>query len=147
MSRSPKRNMKVDTDTRTGKSAQLWVDFFIHCTREKLPGVAQHLQVWAVEGRQRPCLHIRQDLCLNAPQPVAHGVGSRQGSSSIVGEDAARLRRLTWRQVVVVSAAGQFRARLRLQDQPRNMGRHTAGEQIGVSQIREQREAYTHRQG
>lgn len=107
-----------------------------------LLAIAQELQLGTVEDGQMARVHVLLHVNLDACQPIRQRMGRGQGSRSVVGEDAPALGRITRRQIVVVAFAGQLRAGLGTQHNCIGVDRHTASQQIRVSEVGQEGEPY-----
>jgi hypothetical protein len=74
-------------------------------------------------------------------------VGLGQGFSRIIGEDAARLGVIARWQIVIATRANQFRARLSPHHESAAIDRHTASQQIRVSEVGQEDELHAVGQG
>ncbi len=93
-----------------------------------------------------PRVHVLLNMAFYARQPIHHRMGRGQGNRGVVGEDAPTLGSVTRWQVVVVAGADQLRAGLGAHDNPAGVDRHTAGQQIRVSEVGQEGEAHAGRQ-
>lgn len=94
-----------------------------------------------MEGREVSRIYIALHQFLNARQPRAHRAGFGQGGRCVVGEDAPGLGRVCGWQIV--GTAGQLSARLGVQNEAACLGRRTARQQIGVSEVGQEGQVYS----
>ena len=79
-------------------------------SEKRLVAVAEKLQPWPIEGRQKPRLNICFDKALDLSQPLTHRPGLGQTGGGVVGEYPSGLCGMRRRQIV--GCADQLRARL-----------------------------------
>jgi hypothetical protein len=114
-------------------------------SRESARGMTQELERELVKPGETPPVEIRTGQRLYALQPCGKRRGLCQRLPRIIRDNPAFLRAPSVLKVVIVGAARQLRPWLRLHDQGNHIGRHPAGQQVGVSRVRQQGELHSRR--